>query len=58
MHCGDIQNGVKLVVENPSQSEKFKQAARDLECDPDEALWDDRLKKVAKAKPSPNTKAK
>jgi hypothetical protein len=22
-----------------SQSDKFKQAARDLECDPDEAKW-------------------
>lgn len=36
-----------------SQSEKFKQAARDLEADEDEAHWDERLKKVAKAKPAP-----
>jgi hypothetical protein len=35
------------------QIEKFKQAARDLECDEDEARWDDRLKKVAKQKPAP-----
>jgi len=27
-----------------SQSERFKQAARDLECDEDEARWDERLK--------------
>ena len=36
-----------------SQSDKFKDAARALECDDDEARWDDRLKKVAKAKPKP-----
>lgn len=37
---------------NPSQSDKFKQAARDLEADTDEKRWEERLKKVAKAKPS------
>lgn len=34
-----------------SQSDKFKQAARELECDEDESRWEERLKKVAKAKP-------
>ncbi len=34
-----------------TQSEKFKQAARDLECDPDEAKWEDKLRKVVKPKP-------
>lgn len=34
-----------------SQLDKFKEAARELECDEDEARWDERLKKVAKAKP-------
>lgn len=34
-----------------SQSDKFKELARELECDEDEAYWDDRLKKVAKGKP-------
>ena len=34
-----------------SQSDKFKEAARELESDEDEARWDERLKKVAKAKP-------
>lgn len=33
-----------------SQSDKFKQAARELECDEDESRWEERLKKVAKAK--------
>jgi len=36
-----------------SQSDKFKQAARELETDDDEARWDERLKKVAKHKPAP-----
>jgi hypothetical protein len=36
-----------------SQSEKFKQAARDLECDPDEAKWEDKLRKVVKLKDVP-----
>jgi len=34
-----------------SQSDKFKEAARELECDEDEAKWDERLKKVAKGEP-------
>ena len=41
------------MVENQSQSEKFKQVARDLECDEDETRWDERLKKIAKVKPAP-----
>jgi len=37
-----------------SQSDKFKDLARELEADEDEAHWDERLKKVAKAKPAPD----
>ena len=37
-----------------SQAERFKQAARDLECDENEARWDATLKKVAKQKPAPS----
>lgn len=40
-----------------SQSDKFKEAARDLECDEDEARWSARLKKVAKATPEPDKPA-
>jgi hypothetical protein len=36
-----------------SQSDKFKRAACDLECDPDEARWEDKLRKVVKPKPLP-----
>lgn len=35
----------------PSQSDKFKNMARELEADEDEKHWEERLKKVAKAKP-------
>jgi hypothetical protein len=35
------------------QSEKFKEAARALECDEDEARWAVRLRKVAGARPVP-----
>lgn len=38
-----------------SQSDRFKEAARSLECDDDEALFDAKLKKVAKA-PKPSDK--
>jgi hypothetical protein len=33
-----------------AQSEKFKAAARELDCDEDEARWDERLRKVARQK--------
>jgi hypothetical protein len=34
-----------------SQSDKFKQAARDLECDDDEQRFKDRLRKLVRHKP-------
>lgn len=34
-----------------AQSEKFKDAARDLECDDDEARFKERLRKLVKHKP-------
>ena len=40
-------------MDKKTQADKFKEAARELECDEDEARWDERLKKVAKAKPAP-----
>lgn len=36
-----------------TQSDKFKEAAREHGADENEARWDDRLRKVAKAKPKP-----
>lgn len=40
-----------------SQSDKFKDAARVLECDPDEAKWEDKLRKVVKPKRARELKA-
>ena len=34
------------------QIDKFKQAARDLECDDDDQRFKERLGKIAKAKPA------
>lgn len=39
-----------------SQLDRFKEAARALECDDDEARFDAKLKKVAKAKPKDEDK--
>lgn len=33
---------------NKSQSDKFKEAAREHEADEDEGRWEERLKKIAK----------
>jgi hypothetical protein len=41
------------MVNQPSQSGRFKQAARELECDEYEGRWAERLRKVAKQKPAP-----
>jgi hypothetical protein len=38
-------------AKTPSQSDKFKEAARELECDDDEARFDERIKKLVKHKP-------
>lgn len=41
-----------MVMEtDKSQADKFKEAARDLDCDTDEKRWDAKLKKVVKHKP-------
>ena len=41
------------MTDNQPQIDKFKQVARNLGADEDEARWDERLKKLAKAKPAP-----
>lgn len=40
-----------MTDEKTTQSEKFEDAAHELECDEDEARWDERLRKVAQQKP-------
>jgi len=36
---------------NKTQSDKFKEAARELECDEDEKRFEKTVKKIAKQKP-------
>ncbi|MBZ6377101.1 hypothetical protein B5C34_06630 [Pacificimonas flava] len=55
-HEGEIASFVGENVKvhmtvNKEQSDKFKDAARDLDCDEDEGRWEKRLKKVVKEKP-------
>lgn len=42
----------------PSQSDKFKEAARAIECDDDEARFDERMKKLVKYRPVVRTGGK
>ncbi|WP_156397139.1 hypothetical protein [Sphingomonas sp. Root1294] len=39
--------------EPKSQLDKFKEAARELECDDDERRFDERMKKIVEKKPEP-----
>lgn len=45
--------GVERILQaaDKSQSTKFKEIARELGCDEDEKAFDDKLRKIAKAKP-------
>jgi hypothetical protein len=38
-------------IDQPSQPDKFKELARQIEADEDEARWEDRLKAIARQKP-------
>ena len=40
-----------MTKQGKSQSDKFKDAARELGCDEDEARFDERMKKLVKHKP-------
>lgn len=42
-----------MMATEKTQADKFKELARELEADEDEARWDERLKKVAKGKIEP-----
>lgn len=41
------------MTEPKTQLDKFKELAREVEADEDEARWDERLKKVVEHKPAP-----
>jgi hypothetical protein len=42
-----------MANDRKTQSDKSKETARELEADEDEARWEERLKRVAKAKDVP-----
>ncbi len=42
------------MASDQSQVDKFAELARSLECDEDEARWEERLKAVAKHRPVPD----
>lgn len=42
-----------MTDQKQTRSDKFKEAAREIGADEDEASWDDRLRKVVKNKPTP-----
>lgn len=42
-----------MTEQKKTQSDKFKQLARELEADDDKKRWDERLRKLAKVKPEP-----
>jgi hypothetical protein len=46
------------MTEQKSQSDKFKEAARDLDCNPSEAAFDQTLKKLSEAPPPKDKKPK
>ena len=49
---------IEMTDEPKTQLDKFKEAARDLECDDDEARWDERVKKLVKQKPAEEAQLK
>lgn len=44
-----------MTDEPKTQLDKFKEAARELECDDDEARFDERMKKLVEKKPGEKT---
>ena len=43
------------MADSSKQSQKFKDAAHELDCDPDERRWEKRLRKVANQKTRPES---
>ena len=41
------------MTDDKPQADKFRDMARELECDEDEEAFDERLRKLAKAPPAP-----
>jgi hypothetical protein len=53
-----MSSKVKAIRPKSSQHGKFASAARELGCDEDEAAFDERLRKIAKAQPPKEDKPK
>jgi len=51
-----LEERLTLSQDNKTQSDKFKETARDLEADTDERRWEERLKRVAKTKAAPSAR--
>lgn len=47
----DMMSAKGISDSGKSQSDKFKEAARELEADEDEGRWEERLRKIAKPDP-------
>lgn len=43
-------------ADDERQRERFERVARELGCDEDEAAFDEKLRRIAKAKPKPEKK--
>lgn len=46
----------ELMTDKQTQTKKFKELARELECDEDEKVFDRKLERVAKPRPSDTDK--
>lgn len=50
--CAVLYIGRAMTDEPKSQLDKFKEAARELECDDDERRFDERMRKIVEKKPN------
>jgi hypothetical protein len=53
-----VAKGSKKSEDNASQHRRFIETARQLECDEDKGRFEEKLKRIATAKPSPKLKNK
>jgi len=51
-----MQKSQKPQQTSKSQAERFIETARQLECDEDKERFEEKLKRIAKAKPKPDQK--
>jgi hypothetical protein len=56
--CTRPKKAPNLKTTNPKQSQRFIEAAREAGASEDEAVFDETLKRIAKAKPEPTRQKK